>query len=813
MRGPSAVRLLARRLTLLGAAAALAWAALPSRALAHATLISSTPAAGSVVAHAPRQIVLTFDQPVEPVSGGTTVVAASGQSVLGGTPHTLAGDHSRLVIPLQPGLGNGDYTVRWRIVSTDGHLISGVLAIGVGAGRTPPQAATTESSSTDGTYLIARFAYFAGLVLLIGGAVFRLAVSGPVIAGLPAQRRAMAALRETHRATQLLTLAAVLMLGGGWVALTRQGSEVAGVSFWQAFNHTGPVGSALEATRFGREFGRGIDLAAGFVVVAAVAFGLARRSRLAAAAAAVPAAVLGAWTVAVPALSGHASDPGRDWLTVLVDSLHVLAASIWIGGLAQLVAVAPHLLRGLSGGELAQARTAVARRFSAIAMACAAVIAVTGVARALWEVSAVSQVWRTGYGQALAAKTVLFAGALALGYRNRRALDRFGDVRRRAAAELGLLGGVLAAVAVLTNLPPANQPALASGTPAGGPEVIPLGAGRLAVWPGRVGPNWVALSGAADLSRITLTPPGGRPLRVVLRRIGDTQTGLVRLPAAGAYAVSGPAARATLEIGPALRVPVPVPPLDGTGAVAAEEASDLAVGLQRVGAGLARVTLIAPSGQGVPGALVSAGGHTALPCGQTPACFVIRLPAGGLTTVDVRRPGRPRVSARIDLPAADAPAATGLLRRAAAAFRHLRSVRALNVLASDATHSVTTTFISQAPNRLSIDVHGGQRSIIIGGTRFDLQADGAWRRSQAVPTQQPNPFWAPTATAVHVAARHGHTVQLTLALPAGPTFFRLWLDTRTDLVTRLRMITAAHFMSEWESEFNTAPAVLPPVSS
>ena len=797
----------------LAAGVALAWAALPAQALAHATLLSSSPAAGSVVAHAPRQIVLTFDQPVEPVSGGTAVVDAGGQSVLAGAPHTAPGNQRQLVIPLQPGLGDGDYTVRWRIVSTDGHLISGVLAIGVGVGRPPPQAATTESSSTDWPYLIARFAYFAGLVLLIGGAVFRLAVSGPVIAALPPQRRPMAALRETHRATQLLTLAAVLMLGGGWVALTRQGSEVAGVSFWQAFNHTGPVGSALQATRFGRQFGRGIDVAAGFVVAAAVAFGLARRWPRAAAGVALPAAVLGAWTVAVPGLSGHASDPGRDWLTVVIDSLHVTAASIWIGGLAQLVVVAPHLLRGLSGDELNRARSAITRRFSAVAAACAAAIAVTGVARALWEVSSVSQVWRTGYGQALAAKTLLFAGALALGYRNRRALDRFADVRRRAMVELGLLGGVLAAVAVLTNLPPADLPALAAGAPAGGPAVIPLGAGKLAMWPGRAGPNWVVLTDDAGADQITIRPPHGHPFSVPLRQIGDTRAGLVRLPAAGSYGVSSSAGGTTLEVGPALHVPVPAPPLDGAGAVAAEEASDLAVGLQRVGTGQARVTLIGPSGQGVPGGLVTADGHTALPCGLTPACFTLEVPAGHLVTrVTVYRPGRSAVAAHIDLPGADAPAAADLLRRAAAAYSHLHSVRSLNVLASDATHSVTTTFVAQAPNRLLIDVHGGQHSIIIGAVRFDLQADGSWKQTQAVAGPQPDPFWAPTATAVHVAARHGHTIQLTLALPAGPTFFRLWVDDRTDLVTRLRMITAAHFMSERESEFNTAPPVLPPVS-
>ena len=87
-------------------------------------------------------------------------------------------------------------------------------------------------------------------------------------------------LRERHRANQVLALSAVLVLAGGWVALTRQGAQVAGVSFWEAFDHRGPVASALDATRFGRQFGRGIDVTAVFTILVALAYatvGVSRR--------------------------------------------------------------------------------------------------------------------------------------------------------------------------------------------------------------------------------------------------------------------------------------------------------------------------------------------------------------------------------------------------------------------------------------------------------------------------------------------------------------------------------------------------------
>jgi hypothetical protein len=123
---------------------------------------------------------------------------------------------------------------------------------------------------------------------------------------------------------------------------------------------------------------------------------------------------------------------------------------------------------------------------------------------------------------------------------------------------------------------------------------------------------------------------------------------------------------------------------------------------------------------------------------------------------------------------------------------------------------VSTTYIVQAPNRLTIDVHGGQHSRIIGTTRWDQLASGVWKRSFTPAIRQPDPFWAPTAESVYVAGGDRDTVQLTLVQPGGPTFFRLWVDRRTHIVTRLRMITAAHFMSERELDLNSAPPVVPP---
>jgi hypothetical protein len=326
---------------------------------------------------------------------------------------------------------------------------------------------------------------------------------------------------------------------------------------------------------------------------------------------------------------------------------------------------------------------------------------------------------------------------------------------------------------------------------------------------------------------VDLRLPGHAPSVTVVAGSGGRQTTLRRAPD-GTYAgllsslpqgrtplVIAAGARtfgATVTLGAASRAPAVVAAPAATGPVAAGEASDLAVGAQRLGRTAVRVTLLSQTGAGVPNALVLVDGRVATPCTGVPdVCYQAPLSAAAATVVvSVRRPGHPPVTAHLQMPAADARPAAGLLRRAARAFRALRSLRAENVLASAPGRSVSTTYFVQAPDRLAIYVHGGDHARIIGTNRWDRRANGTWRRSATAPVRQPDPFWAPTAEAVYVSGHSRGIVQLTLVQPGGPTFFRLWIDRKSHVVVRLRMVTTAHFMSERELDLNRAPPVVPP---
>ena len=114
-----------------------------------------------------------FDQEVLPVAGGSQVIDSNGEKVTDGAAHTSQTDVKTLVIPLQADLPKGDYTVRWGIVATDGHLESGVFAFGVGTGRPPPQAASSRAATRTGSTCWPAPPTSPACCVLIGGVVFR----------------------------------------------------------------------------------------------------------------------------------------------------------------------------------------------------------------------------------------------------------------------------------------------------------------------------------------------------------------------------------------------------------------------------------------------------------------------------------------------------------------------------------------------------------------------------------------------------------------------------------------------------------------
>src|SRR6266542_3662755 len=424
--------------------------ALPAIAHAHASLVRSTPQDGAVLAAAPTSVRFVFDDDVRARSG-IKAIKNGGGSVLTGKPHVVGGGRV-LVVPLRAGLGDGDYTVLWRALSDDGRTLAGVTTFAVGAGRPPPEAALSVDNGPSAREIVSRWLFFAGLLTAVGTALFRLAI-GPI------------------RPRVLLGAFLLVFLGG---------SEA--------------IGHASISTRFGTVMAVAVSVAAVGALFAALAPLYSQLEWLAIAAAVV--------LLPLPTLAGHALDAGRPRIEIVVDLLHVGAASLWLGGLVSLALA----LRG--GVE----RAPLLKRFSNIALASVLVLAATGVIRAFSELNAVSQLWSTGYGRTLIVKTGLLTLLVGLGWLNRyRLIPRraVGGLRKSVAAELALFVGLAAAVAFLTDLRPGRDriavaaPAKESNAPP------PLPAKDMVVVAREDGELGVALAVRPPGGEVTVLSPNG----------------------------------------------------------------------------------------------------------------------------------------------------------------------------------------------------------------------------------------------------------------------------------------------------------------
>lgn len=114
--------------TVVIAAAAILGFAAP--AFAHDALESATPAAGTVVATAPADISFTFAESALDMGNKIVVTDASGTDWVDG--EVVVADRN-VSAALKSGMADGVYTVLWRVVSSDGHPVSGTYVFGVGA--------------------------------------------------------------------------------------------------------------------------------------------------------------------------------------------------------------------------------------------------------------------------------------------------------------------------------------------------------------------------------------------------------------------------------------------------------------------------------------------------------------------------------------------------------------------------------------------------------------------------------------------------------------------------------------------------------
>jgi copper transport protein len=471
-------------------------------ASAHASLLSSTPSNNEVVAAAPDEVVLTFDEAVRaPGDGGITVIGPAGETVSRGATESSEG--GSVQAQRIDAAGRGTHTVSWRLASEDGHVIAGSYVFHVGSSTGSGAASSGGSSTVPGSGLlveaigaVGRALGFAGALAAVGGIGVALLVDrdrGP-------RRGLWLACGAAALAGSLLALLALSAeLAGGGISSGPGGlGDVVAAFGWT----TGPVASCLAA--------------AALVVVVALPERWGPRWPVATA--------LSLLVLVLPALSGHASVAGGARL--LADAAHLVAAALWIGGLAAIAATwRPDRSRMLA--------------FSRVALWSAAVVVASGAFSAWAELDGVGELTTTRWGRSLLVKLCLVAVVVALGWVHRR---RLADAARSLARvpstmrlELVVAATVLAVTAVLVDSPPPDRDGV-------GDEVqVVRQAGettvRLQVVPAEAGPNevhlyFLAIDGSlqpVDAAELRVSSPQVQGRRVPLAMITPSHASAVDL--------------------------------------------------------------------------------------------------------------------------------------------------------------------------------------------------------------------------------------------------------------------------------------------
>ena len=506
-----------RRVVLITLAAAAASLVLPAVAWAHAALLQTTPVASRIVNTPPKQVLLRYSEAVEPRFAIVSVTNAAGDKETAGPPSRSPANADTLVVPLKK-LAEGWYLVYWRVISVDGHPVRGAFTFAVGPNAGPaPQFAIPSISETAATprLVTARWLAFLSLMAAIGLFILRIVVARPVVARVPGTRlRAVTIAFGAASVVALLAIPVYVLLSTAEFALR---------SFW-SFGALFPL---VRVSAFGRSW---LDLElvfALFVAAAAVAIWLdqpERRQRSTAALLALAGALgAAAACLLVPGLAGHAGQTSPRGLSLAFDWFHLVAGSVWVGGLIGLVVLAATL----PAARRVAALVVCVPRFSNVAFVSVLVLIGAGTGSAVQQMPTLASFWQTSYGKSLLVKIALLAAALLLAavnlLRNVPRFKAFGTrpelgapaaslLRRLVTGEALLVSGAVLAAAVLSSLPPPSK-ALASvgGAKAHvGPgvvdKVVSENGYRLAI---RVSPNRAAVPNSFQVA----ISRGGRPVR------------------------------------------------------------------------------------------------------------------------------------------------------------------------------------------------------------------------------------------------------------------------------------------------------------
>jgi copper transport protein len=379
---------------------------LPAVASAHAYLVRTSPSASVILNGPPQAASLTFDEAVEPRFAVVSVTNANGRQEATAAVSRSPSNPDTLTVPLRPDLAEGWYLVYWRAISVDGHPVQGAFTFAVGPNPGPaPQFVVPNIAQTATTtrLLVARWAVFLSVMTAIGLFALRIAIARPLVR----------AVKGTS--LRAVSIAFVVASVAGLVAIPVYLDISTSIDSLRSAFDVSALVPLFRVTAFGRGY---LDMEICFALFCAaawVALWLDRPERerrsIAELLATAGALLAAASVLVVPGAAGHAAQTSPRGASVLLDWAHLVAGSLWLGGLIGLLV----LWGSLAAGKRVAGLAVAVPRFSNVAFVSVLFLLASGTGATVIHMPILAALWETSYGKAILVKIGLLLAAILLG--------------------------------------------------------------------------------------------------------------------------------------------------------------------------------------------------------------------------------------------------------------------------------------------------------------------------------------------------------------------------------------------------------------
>jgi copper transport protein len=405
----------------------------PAIASAHAILLRSDPAKDSVLSIAPQQVRMWYSEALNPAFSTAVVVNGQNKRVDNRDAHVSSSDQTEIDVTLQPNLPPEVYIVIWRTDSADdGHVLRGSFSFSIAnADGTVPKLAPGTNPGANvlggGNLTDPYTGHFDGLTLfnvimvtLVElGAIFWMGAQLWINFVLTISGEAHTEERNTNERVQrrferyfsLPTLIVLFLANIG--VLVGQALNLTGGDLASAISPSFVVALATSG-QFGIYW-----LRREVVILLAMALAVymllqPQRSRITRTVLPIANLVLASALLIAITMSGHAAAVNANIVSyaIVIDWLHLLAASLWVGGMMYVATNYLPVLKRLHIPQQALSLVTVLPYFTPLAIAGVLIMAVTGPFNAAFHLTSWEQFLSTTYGRALLVKIALICGLL-----------------------------------------------------------------------------------------------------------------------------------------------------------------------------------------------------------------------------------------------------------------------------------------------------------------------------------------------------------------------------------------------------------------